>query len=448
MLNSRNIYERLITLINVDKPTTDPSIKLGYIKLVSSFLEHKSGLQWIISTNYWANILCLTLKNQTMYITKEGYQFVATLLVKSIKINECFCHNVMQVIMAPLSKNAPYMPSNRVTNVMEVRDQAIYQSLCSSLSLLSEVLQLLLHNISLESNLKIIKLFLDKFKLDEHVTTLLLIAQNEEFLFDLYKLLFIISLVEFYLQFPGKIFTECDAVAKKCSRVFDVFADNIQKGSVVNILKLTYVGYSYWKNIGSFMPKCVKNTDNPVPLLFENQLLMMQLYPIIAVSFKMMGEKEAEKKLFEDEVRDHYVDQLLKKATQPTMRMFFLWRSYLMNNPYMFDDATLAMNYLIKSKAMFTREQGVTAFQTLIYCLKDILSALKSTPEQISVLVKEYNYMALLLDAIAIFINEFNFTWRDSLESICVMNLAFDFLSIPTWPTKVGAMFCLIIRLG
>lgn len=445
MLNSRNIYERLITLINVNKPTTDPTIKLGYIKLVSSFLEHKSGLQWIISTNFWADIMSLTLKNQTMYITKEGYKFVKSLLVKSIKINEGFCHNVMELMMAPLSKHSPCVPPNTVANVMEVRDQAIYQSLCCSLSLLTEVLQLLLENIFLENNFKILKVFTDKFNLEDRIRTLLIIAQNEEFLFDLYKLLFIMFLVEIYEQFPGKIFVENDMLAKSCYKLFDIFADNIQKGSLINILRLTYIGYTYWKSIGSFMPKCVKNADNPVPLTFENQLLMMQLYPIITVSFKMLGEKEAERKLFEDEVRDHYVDELLKKSTQPTLRMFFLWRNYLTNDPYVFDHATLAMNYLIKSRLMFTREQGVTAFQTLIYCLKDIVTVLKVKPEQISVLAKEYNYMVLLLDAIAILINEFNFTWRDSLESICVMNLSFEFLSISAWPTKVSDIFYLFV---
>lgn len=437
MLNSRNVYERLITLIDIKKPTTDPSVKLGYIRLISSFLEHKSGLQWIISTNYWADIMCLTLKNQTRYITKEGYQFVAALLRRSIKINECFCHNVMQLIMAPFGKNAPCIPPNAVTNVLEVRDQAIYQSLCTSLTLVIEVLQLMMENVNLDNNYKVVMIFIEKFNLEGQIKSLLLIAQNEEFLFDLYKLLFIISIFEFCNQYSGKRMMEVDLTSEKSAKVFHIFTDNVQKGSVVNVLKLTYVGYIYWQNIGNLMPTCIKNIDNPVPLLFENQLLMMQLYPIISVSFKLLGEKEAEQRLSEDEVREHYVDQLLKKSIQPTVRIFFLWRNYLMNNPYMFDHATLALNYLIKSKSMFTRDQGVTAFQTLIYCLQDIVNLIKVKPEKILVLAKEYNYMALLLDAIAIFINSFNFTWRDSLESICVMNLAFDFLSIPTWPTKL-----------
>ncbi|XP_023311983.1 uncharacterized protein LOC108911272 [Anoplophora glabripennis] len=437
MLNSRNIFERLITLIGIKKPTTDPSVKLGYIRLISSFLDHKSGLQWIISTNYWADIMCLTLKNQTLYITKEGYRFVTALLRKSIKINESFCHNVIQLIVAPLSTNSPCVSPSAVTNVLEVRDQAIYQSLCTSLMLLTEILQLMLEDINSDNNHKVVMIFIDKFSLEQKLRSLLVVAQNEEFVFDLYKLLFLITMFELYDRFSGKKIIDVESASDKSSKVFNIFSENVHRGSVINILKLTYTGYIYWQCIGRFMPTCVRNVDDPVPLLFENQLLMLQLFPIISVSLRLLGEKEAEERLSEDEVREHYVDQLLKKSIQSTVRIFYLWRNYLANNPYMFDHATLALNYLIKSKSRFTRDQGVAAFQTLIYCLQDIINSLKMKPENILMLAKEYNYMALLLDAIAIFINEFNFTWRDSLESICVMNLAFEFLSIPTWPTKL-----------
>ncbi|KAJ8916096.1 hypothetical protein NQ315_004462 [Exocentrus adspersus] len=437
-LNSRNIYERLITLININKPTTAPTVKVGYIKLVSSFLEHKSGLQWIISTNYWSDIMSLTLKNQTLYITKEGYKFVAALLVKSVKINEGFCSNVMQLIMAPLNKNAPCIPQNTVTNTMEVRDQAIYQSLCSSLALLTEILQILLENITAEASLKVYMMFNERFNLEGQIQSLLRIAQNEEFLFDLYRILYITGFFDLYLQFAGKVsIVDCSADLSKSSKLFNIFTENVNKGLVINLMKLTYIGHTYWKNISKSMPVCVRNTDNPIPILFEDQMVMLQLYPIISVSFKLLGAKKAENKLYEDEVRDHYVDRILDKASVPTVRIFFQWKNCLMNNPYLFDHATLALNYLIKSKVMFTRDLGVTVFQTLIYCVQDILNVLKEQSEQISVLAKEFNFMALLLDTIAVYINEFNFTWRDSLESICVMNVAIDFLSISSWPTKL-----------
>ncbi|KAJ8928354.1 hypothetical protein NQ314_019084 [Rhamnusium bicolor] len=412
-----------------------PTIKLAYIRLVSSLLEHKSGLQWIISTNYWADIMCVTLGNQTIYITKEGYKFLAMLLDKSIKINEMFCFNVVQLVMAPLSANASCMPRNTITNAIEVRNQTMYQTLCPSLTLITQILEIFLENIN-KDNSKVFLMFTKKFKLEEQIRNVLLIAQNEEFIFDLNKLLFIISLFDLIQKFGGKEYIEYEKASHEV-KLFDIFTDNITKGSVHNVIKLAYIGHIYWRNVKSKMPICVRHCDSPLPVLFENQMLMVQLFPIISVSLKVMGDKEALKILDEDEIREQYVDKMLKNATPITMRLFYHWRNCCQDTSSLFDHATLALNYLVKSKNYFTRDLGITAFQTLIYSLQDSMDVVKKQPQQISFMTKQGNYFAQLLDTISMFINEFSFNWRDSLESFCVLNIAFDFLSIPAWSTKV-----------
>ncbi|KAJ8953909.1 hypothetical protein NQ318_019149 [Aromia moschata] len=421
MLNSHNVYERLIKLLSAEVYNAYPSIKLGYIRLVTALLEHKSGLQWIISTNYWADIMALALKNQTIYITKEGYVFMARLLDKSVKINELFCVHVVQLIMAPLSKNAPCMPGNNMTNLLEVRDQAIYQSLCSTLTLITEVLEIFLKDIEKGNDLKVVYIFVDKFNLEECIKSILCIATNEEF--------FLRSIKN--LEEKGG-YIEFERATSSKSLILIVLKENVCKGYIPNVIKLSYIGFIYWSYIRQKMPVCKRHGDN-VPMIFENQMLMLQLYPIISVSFKLLGEEKAMQVLDEDDLRDDYVSKFCKIIIPETLRIVYQWRTQLFSHPQVFDHATLSLKYLIKSKQFFTRELGVISFQTLMYCLRDVVQVLKEQPEQALILSKEHNYLALVIDAITMFINEFNITWTESLESICVLNLIFELLSLPTW---------------
>lgn len=56
LLCSGNVYLRLIDLLNLTKDTCGPSVKLAFVKLLTAFLEHKSGIEWIVASDYWKQV--------------------------------------------------------------------------------------------------------------------------------------------------------------------------------------------------------------------------------------------------------------------------------------------------------------------------------------------------------------------------------------------------------
>ncbi|KAJ8977091.1 hypothetical protein NQ317_003645 [Molorchus minor] len=436
LLNRHNICERLIKFISVSDDSSHPITKLDYIKLVASLLDHKSGQQWVLSTNYWVEILCLTLKNHSINITREGCKFLAKLLHKSIKINEVFCSNLVQLIMSPLNEASPCTPHIGVIEPLDIREQAIYQTLCPTLNLITEILEINLNSFKDGNDMSVAMMFLETYGLEGRINSILLVAQNEEFVFDLCKIKFLISFLQIYEKFSGKgAYIQYEKIGSVRSIFVDILKEVIDKGHGRSTMKLSYVGLIYWSYIRSKMPICVKNGDCQNEL-FEVQMLIIQVFPIIILSCNLIGIEGCVKVLDEDDLRDDFVTKFCKKLTPEIMRIIFNWRKHLIDHPYMFDNATLALNYVVKSKKYFNRELGVISFQVFIYSLRDIVTALKENPERLLALSREHNFLTMIIDATTLFINEFSITWRDSIESICVMILAFEFLSFPSWPVN------------
>lgn len=96
--NSCNLYIRLCTTLKLRTPDSLPSVKLGYIKLLASFLEHKSGVEWLIATNNWQDVLGYCLAGQTIYIVREGQNFMYNLLLKGCNQNAVFCSMIIEKV--------------------------------------------------------------------------------------------------------------------------------------------------------------------------------------------------------------------------------------------------------------------------------------------------------------------------------------------------------------
>ena len=47
------------------------------------------------------------------------------------------------------------------------------------------------------------------------------------------------------------------------------------------------------------------------------------------------------------------------------------------------------------------------------------------------------SYFTQALEVLALLIEEFHITWKDSFEAIDVMVVSFDFLSLPRWSTEI-----------
>jgi hypothetical protein len=431
-LNAENLYSKLIQIVRARHPEVAPSVKLGYIKLLSSFLEHKSGIEWIVACNMWEDVLRFSLTNQTIYITREGYKFMSKILEKTIDQHEEFCHTVVKQIMSPLSENS--YKSVTSGDMLEISDEIIYQNLSPTLQLVGDILEYFLESVLFAHNdCRIVLIFLRDFHLDQRICNFMMIAQNKYLIFDLGKIMFIMQFLELY---NGVISGNLKMAYVKTSirKIMSIFRTNISKGYFENVMKLCYYGQFYWNLMGYKIP-CVKMNKDNEPISFANQLLVIQMLPIFALEMKYCHVDSASAST--DEFRDQYVQKLFTMMCENTVRIAYCWRDFLTAQPNLFEIATKGLIYMMKSRKYYPRERAAMAFQSFVYALKDVMRSIKSDPAKLNLYAQEVNFFSLLFDAFVVFIEEFQITWRDSVETICVMSISFDFLTVPAWPTKL-----------
>jgi hypothetical protein len=63
-LNKNNFFIKLVNVLKARQSGVAPSVKLAYVKLLSSFLEHKSGIEWMIACTFWETVFQFSLSDQ------------------------------------------------------------------------------------------------------------------------------------------------------------------------------------------------------------------------------------------------------------------------------------------------------------------------------------------------------------------------------------------------
>jgi hypothetical protein len=143
-LNSNNFFIKLVNTLKVRRIGVAPSVKLAYVKLLSSFLKHKSGIEWIIACSFWENVFQFSLTEQDERLTKGSTMFMSKLLETTIDCDEGFCDEVVKRIMSPLVENT-YRSIKASTDLGDASDEVASRHLKPTLKLIGDILQYFLN---------------------------------------------------------------------------------------------------------------------------------------------------------------------------------------------------------------------------------------------------------------------------------------------------------------
>jgi hypothetical protein len=121
-LNKNNFFIKLVNVLKARQTGVAPSVKLAYVKLLSSFLEHKSGIEWMIACTFWETVFQFSLTDQDERVTKESTMFMSKLLETTVDCDENFCDEVVKRIMSPLGENT-YRSIKASTELGDVSDE-------------------------------------------------------------------------------------------------------------------------------------------------------------------------------------------------------------------------------------------------------------------------------------------------------------------------------------
>ncbi|CAH2003808.1 unnamed protein product [Acanthoscelides obtectus] len=428
ILNAHNVFEKLLE-ISKDLIAKQASAQLSYIRMMKSFVQHKSGVQWVMSYSSWTDTLSLILNHPVVNVFNGSCEVLLLFVEKVADLDYAVCSNVIQHILAPLRKE----------NLEQYRDEDnLYEHLEPTLELLLFILRWLLEKIIVSPKYKLGLLFLDTFKLTEMLIDIKP-TRNRYLIFKVHRLLGYTGPFTFIRMFHGLAAVEYSKYDKLCQECLENFYIIAETKLVKEILDCNYQFMMFWLKYKSKGLKPVMMGSTGKVLLIEDQLLLTLLFIISSrVSRFFLGEKFRGDLLEQDEIRDKFFTEALAKCTPQTVAM-----CYKIHNCWpkdtIFKDATLGLNYILNGRKSFTLDMANITVQFIIYSLKDITQNLKEKPQLWELLGADFfKYMTLLLDTMVKFFKEFNITWREITETISVLDIAFSCLvCYPHWPQNV-----------
>ncbi|KAF7267539.1 hypothetical protein GWI33_019245 [Rhynchophorus ferrugineus] len=426
-MNSQNIYEGLVSIAqgNGDK---DAAIIVSYISLLCSFLEHKSGVQWVLATNYWVGITDLGLNAHTLYIRKKAYEFTIKLLQKAIKFNKSFCANLIEKLKKPLTDTLSTY-SNKATNLnTEIVTSDLFHSLQPTLNFLSEVTETLLKDFDQD----ILNLFLES-NLLQVLQNVLLLSQNQELSAQLIIILLNILFYKLCKKLQGIKVISHDVVLNETKVFFNIIISEIEKDHNKCVLKICNHANTLWSYTSSRLPLCMRRGEI---IEFQYQMLVLQMMPMTLLTVQFLKEVKAAHIMLSDEFRRDYIHKWVKLSAVQTLKLCYKWREPLIKKKDLIKLVIYSFQLLSKSKKLFNKHKAAVLFQLLVYLLKDSLTNMEQNPEVI-VDTSFIQFTDSLIDAIIDIVTSFDITWNDSIETISVLQLACELLNIPLLVKKV-----------
>jgi hypothetical protein len=435
-LHSNNFFIELLVLLKAGQiGGVASSVKLAYVKMLSSFLEHKSGIHWIVVCSFWENIFQFSLTTQDGDVTKESTLFMSKLLEKTIDYDEHFCDDVVKRIMLPLDANF-YRTIKASTDLEDADDEVATQRLMPTLKLIGDILHYFLDGILFDKkDYRVAFIFLNNFHLEERISDLMVIAQSKCLVFDVTRIVFMMQFLGLYFQVVTKN-VYATSFNASLSRIRKNFIATLSVENFDHFDSSSKFGHFYWKLIHTKIPNF--HTEMNESLLYSTQCLVFMLLPQFSVTLKYSKSLgQIRKELSHDVFREDFIHKLMTIIMRDAVRILFNLREYLLAHPNLFQIAKRVAPFANESRRYYTTEQAVIVFQIQLYCLKDLTSAVRESPEKMEIFLNEMDYVQQVLENVTVLISEFDISWKDSFESIDVMAFAVDFLSVPDWSPQI-----------
>lgn len=387
--------------------------------LLSSFLAHRSGMQWLISNNIVLFLRILTQQKSssascmTSTLSRDIFKFVAKVLRKCKEHNKNYLFYTLKDLLAPL-KN--YLARKNITNRELV-------TLKMSVRFLIGVMEELLEQCCYSADFDVFLILRDKCNYGNIVKNVFNIAQDKILVFSLNNILFLSTFFELGRwarnSSPDKL---REAVWNFGMSLMEAAKTSKMSGA----LKLCFLSHTYF---------AYANRNGPMTHgIFEKQLLLLQFMPLLCNSVSF-GDIQCSNDSVsgQDEIRQYLVTKFLKGVYPTTLRIYMSWKEHLNKNSLC--DAVEALKYILETRQFLSRESANLAVQMLIYLVADLNIILRKNPENLPVTTE--TYVELLLETLITYVEEFQLTGTDSVEAVSLLEIAFDLLCLISQSLKV-----------
>ncbi|XP_055853059.1 uncharacterized protein LOC129916886 [Episyrphus balteatus] len=414
-LREKQILEKITIIVkdNVEKFTA--SNKLGHIRLLTAVSKHNVGLRWIKESKSWFYIVKYCCENHTLYVVREASLLIYDILYKfSAKNYDTeFCLEIIDEILKPIDQGV-YQNSS---TVVYVDDSKIQKSLCPTLDLISLIFQKTLDS---KEKTPIAHLCDVHHKIVMNIWKLAKVTHNEYFLGKILKAQTMYNFAMLvYQKWDSEKIDPCD-FNEFGVNFFNTMKFCVSRRSCVNFLKLAKMNHFLWKKLGSRAPSEIFIENDSIQ--FENQLIMFHLMPVLCI-VKTQPEEES--------IFDQYIKKLFSISSEFTVRICYSFRDILLDcSDFAAHLAYKSIHGVLSMKTILNKDQAVVLFQALVYVLKEFTIgsnessiALPTDPAQ-----RLPQVLYATLACLYTLVEGFDITWKESIESMCLMDIVLDIL--------------------
>lgn len=434
----------------------NPSIKLSTVKLLEVVSHYSIGLAFIRHNQSWRFLLKYCSKDHTMYVVRAASKLIYELLYKySVKLkDDATVLAILGEMMAPIMENVFEMRTDSIE--ITVDDSEMQHTLAPTLDLVSYILQQTLES---EEKTNLVDLFDKHFQLEFNLWKLIQMTQNEECV---NKILSCLSSFNFakvlYYEWHDNKQIGPDKLSRYGVTLFNLFKFCNTRSLCTNFLKQAELNHVLWKKLGNRAPPIIHVETEKVSL--ENQLITLQLMPVL-----FMLRKQHDEFLRED-VFDTYLMKLFEINCEQTLRLCYGFRDIIltedMNTTTFYQDCRTIQDLSIKSingilsmENVLERDQATLVFQGLIYALKEFILQSDSMavnadtydckgnvkPKPVDMIIETPHVLYAILFGLQRLIQRYRITWKESIETICVVNSVAVILDNPNLPSLVCINF-------
>lgn len=353
-----------------------------------------------------------------------------------IKLNNCI--SLKSQVTTNITNTGLLFQTHTLNNTKQTNDEQFKEHITPTLRFITTIMEQYLKKECINRGSQhIANLFIKNHRLEQIIEALLTVATDEDLMYELANLAYVIGFVNICVDAKDYMFTEME-IKPVVQKMFCVISDSITKQYCYNVMKLSHVAVRYWHLIRPRLMPCASNIPKDIkkePLIFENQLVILHSMP--AFNFVIFRFNMPINKIFQDDIRDNFANKVMRNMCEYTIRLAYNYRQALAEKKHGYELGTVALDYIKETKPSYDRDQAVIIFQALVYLLKDIVTFTKDDAGLIEIAKNEAEFLNSLLILIGQFIEDFRITWRDCVESICIVGLTLYFISITAWPKKL-----------
>lgn len=413
------------------------SLKVAYMEVALGVAKHNSGINWLLETGVWKEILSMCNEKQTVFVVRQTNKFAAEFLWR---LNDlCDLANI-KVVLSFVLKPLTQIDFLTVEHLTSEQEDELAKTIDPTLHILLAVLDT---SNRIEKYTILIDYLVKSYQINTHLYVISDRIHREETVLLLYKLVFWFVFAKPFLikpVEPGVKYTQDDFIEISVT-YFNVIQFLVQRRNAMLALDFcTACNMIVWKTC--------KDKENIFwvtegrHFVLGNQMLFMCLVPLLV--FVKLEKSEAANS---DILLEDFTVRLLTQTCEHTAKAAYAMKSLIEELDTM-PIIVQSLKKLSSLKGNVNDEQANLIFQVLFYVLReyDPIDDYGIAKQEDGVQQYENNQdkllvMTYVMDTVLCLLKNHNINWRESVEVICLYTVVYNILHRPNLSTKVSTYY-------